>query len=291
MRIGLYSGDIKRANADVIFGKIAKFGFECVQFGFNDITETNFIKTGEFEIPDKIDGDVIALIKNCSEKYNVEIIACNATFNMAHPDSKIREEGIKRFDITLSAVQKLGCKIVSICSGTRNREHMWTYHPGNSSPEAWQDMADTLKKCVKIAEKYNMIIAIETEVATVIDTPEKAKKIMDEINSKNIKMIMDCANLFHAGEAKKENVKSIISHAFGIFGNALVLAHGKDIKESGGVKFCPTGEGIIDYNYFVELLNEYNYKGDMILHGIFDESKMPRCYQVIKAATDGGVTL
>ena len=40
----------------------------------------------------------------------------------------------------------------------------------------------------------------------------------------------------------------------------------------------------MDYKQFIELLNRYNYKGDMILHGIFDENKMAYAYKTIKKA-------
>ena len=127
---------------------------------------------------------------------------------------------------------------------------------------------------------------METEAATVADTPEKIRRMLDEVGSPNLKIIMDCANLFHAGEAKKENVKDIISHAFEIFGKDVVMAHAKDISESDGIKFCPTGEGIIDYTQFAQLLKKYNYKGDMLLHGIYDENKLAGCYNLIKEAVN-----
>ena len=282
MKIGLYTGDLKRTDADSLFAKMAKYGFESTQFSFASVTEADFEPNGQIEIPAKIDDEVITLINNSAKKHNVEIVACSGTFNMAHPDFKVRDEGIKRFEILLKAVQKLNCKVVSLNSGTRCKEHLWTYHPENTSSEAWADMIDTLKKCAETAEKYKIIMAVETEAATVIDTPEKARQMMNEVKSENLKMIMDCANLFHEGEAKKENVKKFIDHAFNIFGNDIVLAHGKDIAESDGIKFCPTGEGIVDYRQFIELLNKYNYKGDIILHGIFDENKMAHAYQTIK---------
>jgi len=97
-------------------------------------------------------------------------------------------------------------------------------------------------------------------------------------------MTMDCANLFHAGEAKRENVHRIVRHAFDVFGDDVVIAHGKDIMESEGIKFCPTGEGVIDYTQFIGLLKEHNYNGDMILHGIFDGVKMARGYETIANA-------
>jgi hypothetical protein len=31
----------------------------------------------------------------------------------------------------------------------------------------------------------------------------------------------------------------------------------------------------VDFNYFAELLREFGYEGDMFLHGIYDEGKLP----------------
>ena len=284
MRIGLSSSDIKRTSADNLFATIAKYGFTSTQFGFAYVTESNFEPTGKIELPDKIDDALISLIIESSKKYGVGIFACYGTFNMAHPDRNVRDEGIKRFDVLAGATQKLGCKYILVCSGTRHEDYLWRYHPDNSTREAWGDMIDTVKKCAKIAEKYNVVIAVETEASNIIDTPEKARKMMDEVGSANLKMTMDCANLFHAGEAKKENVQKIVRRAFDVFGDDVVIAHGKDIMESDGIIFCPTGEGVIDFTQFIGLLNAHNYKGDMILHGIFDGEKMARGYETIANA-------
>ena len=285
MRIGVLSSDItRRANTDELFGAIASYGFESAQLSFSSVPEANFIGSGQFEFPGRIDDEVISLIRESAKKHNVEIIAVSGTFNMAHPDYEVRKEGVERFAGLAKITQKLGVRFISLCAGTRRKESLWTYHPENSTPQAWDDMICTVKECVKIAESFDIVLAVETEAATVIDTPEKAKRMMNEIGSKNLKMIMDCANLFHAGEAKKENVNRIISHAFEIFGGDVVMAHGKDIAESDGIKFCPTGEGIVDYRQFIELLKKYNYKGDILLHGIYDEIKLARGFETVKKA-------
>jgi len=284
MKIGLSASDIKRTGTDNLFAKIAKHGFASTQFGFAYITESDFEPDGQIELPEKIDDSLISLIKKSSEKYNVDIFATYGTFNMAHPDFEVRKEGIKRFEVIAKATKKLDCKYILLCSGTRYKDYLWRCHQDNATKEAWEDMIDTVKKCAEIAEKYNVVAAVETEASNIIDTPEKARKMMDEVGSENLKMTMDCANLFHAGDAKKENVEKIINHAFDVFGDDIVIAHGKDILESDGIKFCPTGEGIIDFKQFIGLLNKYNYKGDMILHGIFDENKMAYAYDVIKNA-------
>ena len=283
MRTGICTTDLKTMPAEQLFEKLNSLGTPVTQLSFASVAETVFIPDGNIEIPAEVDKDVINLIKVCAEKYGVEIAAVNGTFNMSHPDDRIRAEGLRRFEGFAQAVNSLGCRIATLCSGTRNTASLWAPHPDNGSEEAWRDMAETVAAAVRIAEKHNIVLAVETEAANIIDTPEKARRLMDSIGSPNLKMIMDCANLFHPGEAKRENVRPVMRHAFELFGRDVVIAHGKDIRASDGIDFCGTGEGIVDYDLFVELLAEYGYQGDMFLHGIYDEQKLPEAIRYFKA--------
>lgn len=193
---------------------------------------------------------------------------------MAHPDKDVREEGLRRFELLTKAAEKLGAKYISLCSGTRFANHLWTYSPENGTESAWNDMLDTIKRATELAEKHNITLAIESEAANIIDTPENARRVMDEVGSPNLRMILDCANLFHAGLAHPEYVHDTIKNAFENFGADIVIAHGKDIREGDGIDFCGTGHGIVDFSYTARLLNEYGYRGDMFLHGIYDEADM-----------------
>ena len=221
-----------------------------------------------------------------AEKYGIPVEVINGTFNMAHPDRGIREEGIRRFEILCRAAKELGAKYISLCSGTRNADHLWSPHPDNDTQEAWNDMLDTVSRCTKIAEACGIILAVESEASNIISTPERARCMMDAVGSPNLKMILDCANLFHAGEAHKENVRATLEHAFALYGHDIVLAHGKDISEGEGISFCGTGRGIVDFAYTAKLLNEYNFAGDMFLHGIYDEDDMVRAKEHWLTASD-----
>lgn len=275
MRIGLCSSDFKvPMKCDDLFKKMSDLKFTVTQVGLASVIETNFVPTGNIEIPWKVEDDVIRMLVNASEKYGIEIISVNGTCNMAHPDPTIRDEAVNRFEGFAKSCKAMGATYASLCSGTRDLDDLWTYNEKNDTDEAWNDMFDTMCRVVEIAERYGLILAVETEAANVINTPERARKLMDSIGSENLKMIIDCANLFHAGKAHKSNVRPILKHAFECFGKDIVMAHGKDISDSDGIDYCPTGEGIIDYEYFMQLLREYNYNGDMLLHSIVYEEKM-----------------
>lgn len=262
--------------AEVLFRKMKERGFEAVQFAFSSIAETDFTPNGQIEIPAVIPSAAIRAVAENAVKYGIPVEVINGTFNMAHPDRGIREEGIRRFEILCRAAKELGAKYISLCSGTRNADHLWSPHPDNDTQEAWNDMLDTVSRCTKIAEEYGITLAVESEASNIISTPERARRLMDTVGSPNLKMILDCANLFHAGEAHKENVREILEHAFALYGDDIVLAHGKDIRESDGIDFCGTGLGIVDFAYTAALLEQYDFTGNMFLHGIYDENDMVR---------------
>ena len=270
------SSDHAPYTAEVLFQKMKERGFEAVQFAFSSIAETEFTPNGQIEIPAVIPSAAIRAVAENAEKYGIPVEVINGTFNMAHPDRGIREEGIRRFEILCRAAKELGAKYISLCSGTRNADHLWSPHPDNDTQEAWNDMLDTVSRCTKIAETYGITLAVESEASNIISTPERARRLMDTVGSPNLKMILDCANLFHAGEAHKENVRETLEHAFALYGNDIVLAHGKDIREGDGIDFCGTGLGIVDFAYTAALLEQYDFTGNMFLHGIYDENDMVR---------------
>ena len=270
--------------ADHLFGRIAELGFSCVQFAFSSIAESEFTPTGRIEIPDRIPTAALDAAARNASRHALPIEVINGTFNMAHPDDDVRREGIKRFALLTEAAEVLGAKYISLCSGTRFAEHLWTYSPENHTAGAWDDMLDTIKRAVELAERRGIIFAIESEAANIIDTPENARRVMDEVGSDCHKMILDCANLFHIGRAHPEYVQETIAHAFDLFGDDIVIAHGKDIRESDGIDFCGTGRGIVDFPFTAQMLKKYGYAGDMFLHGIYDEADMPFALAHWKAA-------
>ena len=252
MRTGICTTDFEKTgtpllSADLLFGKIRAMGYTCTQFAFSSIAETGFVPNGQIEIPAVIPSAALKAAERAQSGHDLPIMVINGTFNMAHPDEDIRTEGLRRLSVLMDAADALGCRMISLCSGTGNRDHLWRPSPENTEESAWNRMFPTMAKAVEEAEKHGITLAIESEASNVIRTPEAAHRVMDEIGSDKLKMILDCANLFHVGTAREENVRSTIAHAFDLFGGDIVIAHGKDIRAGDGIDFCGTGYGIVDF--------------------------------------------
>ncbi|MCL2831944.1 MAG: sugar phosphate isomerase/epimerase [Treponema sp.] len=259
MEYGIISREIPAGSIAELFNKTRDYGFTLMQLNYASFLEKEMPES----IPDSVNREIAAE----AAANRIKIAAVNGTFNMAHPDAAVRQDGVKRFEKIAASCKTLGCELVSLCTGSRNAGYMWAPHPENNGPQAWNDMSAVMEQLVEIAEKYDVNLGIETEASNVINTPVKAKKLIDQIKSLHLKIIMDAANLFLPGTAKRENVKPVIARAFDLLGPYIALAHGKDIKEGNGIEFTHAGAGIIDFGFFINELEKIGYKGGMILHG------------------------
>jgi len=274
MKIGAFSPEIPADTTGELFRKAREYGFSQMQYSYSlDASE---------EMPELIPDSLNREIAAESARNGIEIVAVNGTFNMAHPDIAVRQKGIVRFERVASSCGIYGCKLVTLCTGTRTRERMWAAHPDNDTPEAWKDMTAVMEQLIPIADKYDVSLGIEIEATNVINTPEKAKKLIEDLKSPRLKIVMDAANLFHAGMAKRENVRTVIAGAIGLLGPWIVLAHGKDIKEGEGLAFTGAGKGIIDFKFFIAELERAGYRGGMLLHGIKDPKDIPSCAEFMR---------
>jgi sugar phosphate isomerase/epimerase len=274
MDIGICTTDFAPHSIPTLFSKIKQYGFTQVQF--------NFASIGQPDLPAKIDHTLICQINQAVAEQGLDVVAINGTFNMIDPDQDRLEQNIERFSALAAACPLLHCPILTLCTGTNDPDDMWRWHPENRSEASWNKMLAAMEQILPVAERYQLYLGVETEASNVVFSSERARKLLDTMQSPWLKIIMDCANLFQPGMASVDQVRPTIKKAFDDLGPDIILAHGKDIMASPGIVFASPGHGILDYDYFLDLLMEYRYSGGMILHGIKDESEMPGCLRFMK---------
>jgi len=265
MKLGLFTGEIKRNSIDDVFRSISDYGVADVQFTYESIMNE--------ELPAEINPNITERVFKAASANGVMISAVNGTINMIHPDPAVIEDGILRFKEIAKSCKGLNCPMITLCTGSRSTVSKWRWHDDNLLPDAWTDLLRTTERILPIAEEYNVILGVETEAANVVNTPEKARLYLDTMASKNLKIIMDPANLFQIGDARHENVHPIFNNAFELLGNDIIAAHGKDILPGDGISFTSAGKGIVDFEYFIELLRKWGYDGSIIIHGIKSEDE------------------
>jgi sugar phosphate isomerase/epimerase len=271
MQIGILMTTFTRPTLEARLDAVKACGLDCVQL--------SMVCVGLPIMPDDIASELVARIRREAAARGITIASLEGTFNMSHPDAEQRRVGLRRLRVLVAACQPLGTSRIHLCTGTRDPNNMWRRHPENDSPEAWHDMVACVREATDIARQAGVILAFEPEINNVVDSAKKARRLLDEIGSPHLKVTMDAANIFHAGELAR--MSEVLDQAFALVGNDIVLAHAKDLSRDGDAGHEAAGRGKLDYDRYLSLLHSYGFQGPLLLHGL-TEAQVPGCVAFLR---------
>ncbi|TIV92324.1 MAG: sugar phosphate isomerase/epimerase, partial [Mesorhizobium sp.] len=176
--------------------------------------------------PDAVPDAAIDTVDAAAKATGISLVALSGTYNMAHPDSRMRQDGLRRLAVVIETAARLSIPLVTLCTGTRNAEDQWAHHPDNTDPSAWADMALEIEKALLIAEPHGVDLGIEPEQANIVTSAEDAIRLIGEMGSKRLRIVLDPANLFERANA--EQARSIVAEAVERVAGHVSLAHAKD---------------------------------------------------------------
>jgi sugar phosphate isomerase/epimerase len=258
MKLGIHIGTFVRPTLEQSLDAVVEYGLDCVHF--------KFPATRAEPLPEQFDRLECDRIAEAVEKRGLSMETVSGTFNMIHPDRSMVEENLKRLDRLAAVCDSLGTRVITVCTGTRDRQSMWRAHPDNSSSEAWDDLLCSMETALESASRYNIVLGVEPEVSNLIDSASRARRLLDTFDSPNLKIILDGANLFPKGGL--DRMHSILDEAFDLLGDDLVLAHAKDIDHDGDAGQLAAGTGLLDYDYYLDGFRRVGYDGPLILHSL-----------------------
>lgn len=216
---------------------------------------------------DVLGGDITAdLARHCREVFEgrgIEIAAVDGTYNMAHPDPRRRRRNLDQLVGVIDLAADFGTRIVTLCTGSR-ADMMWRFHPDNHAGDAWRDLVAQLRTASVAAEAAGVLLAFEPEYNNVVDSAPRARRLMDEVGSPVLKVLMDAANIFGVGDLQRQ--QDHLDEAFDLVGADIALAHAKDLDHDGDAGGRAAGQGRLDYRHYLGLLQAYGFDGAIVLH-------------------------
>jgi sugar phosphate isomerase/epimerase len=215
-------------------------------------------------MPDAIDDAALDAIATASQKRGVEIAAVSGTYNMVHPDPAIRATGLARLKVMIGSASRMGTRLVTLCTGTRDPVDQWRYHPDNSNAGSWRDLLVEMEKAVEYAEAHNVDLGIEPELGNVVASPEAALRLLETIGSPRLAIVLDPANLFET--ASEKDRRDIVERSVDLLAGRIAMAHAKDRLPDGA--YAAAGRGVIDFRHFVGRLRQAGFDGPLVTHGL-----------------------
>jgi sugar phosphate isomerase/epimerase len=273
MHVGIFAKTFPRPSLEDSLDAAAAAGVDAVQF--------NMALAGGPSLPDEVPGALAQRAREATRARGLDMAAVSGTYNMAHPDETVRADGARRLATLIRAAGALGTSVVTVCTGTRDAEDMWRRHPANDTPEAWADMAASMAAAVEVAEQHGVTLGVEPEHSNVVDSARAARRLLDDLRTPHVKIVIDAANLIVPGQLDRQD--QTLREAFELLGGDLVLAHAKDVEPDGRV--VAAGRGGLDYGLYVLLLRQARFEGALVLHGL-DEEEVPGSVAFVRSALD-----
>lgn len=255
MKIGVFAKTFPGRTPEAVLRQSADAGFEGVQY--------NMSCSGLSAMPDAIAPHEASAVAAAATLAGQEVFAVSATYNMIHPDPAVRRAGERHLAVIAASCRGMGTSLVTLCTGTRDGEDQWRHHPENASPEAWRDLLASFERAVLIAEEHAILLGVEPELGNVVSSAAAAHRLIGEMGSTAIRIVLDPANLAERAESGER--RRIVEEAVGLLGGHIAMAHAKDRAADGSV--ATAGKGVIDFGHFLARLGKAGFDGPIVAHG------------------------
>jgi len=269
MQLGVFAKTFPGSEPAGVLAAVRDAGFAVTQF--------NFACAGLPSMPDDVPAEAIQAIDAAIDASGIGLVALSGTYNMAHPDRAVRDDGLRRLAVVIEAAAKLSTPLVTLCTGTRNAQDQWAHHPDNADPSAWGDMAREMEKALALAELHGVDLGIEPEQANIVTCASDAMRLIAEMGSKRLRIVLDPANLFEQADAAQ--ARAIVADAVERTAGHVAMAHAKDRFTDG--RFATAGQGVVGFPDFISRLKATGFDGPLVTHGLSAE-EAPGVAQFLK---------
>ncbi|MBB3454787.1 sugar phosphate isomerase/epimerase [Rhizobium sp. BK313] len=256
MQVGIFAKTFPGADPLSVLSAVRDSGYAGTQF--------NLACCGLPSMPDAVPEPLVTATRSAAQSTGVVLAALSGTYNMAHPDPSVRQKGLRQLAVVIETAAALSIPLVTLCTGTRHPSDQWAHHPENTDPTAWADMATEMSKALALAEEHGVDLGIEPEQANIVRSAADARRLISEMKSKRLRIVLDPANLFES--AAPPQARAIVERAVETAAGHIVMAHAKDRHADG--RFATAGTGVVDFPDFIARLRSVGFDGPLVTHGL-----------------------
>lgn len=238
MQIGIRVHDTKELPLEKRLQGIKEQGFSCGHLALSKVSNGYSVKNAA------LTPGLAMYIKRAFAKNELDIAVLGCYLNLANPNKEQLAEIIETYKAHIRFASILGCGVVGTETGAPNEEYR--FEAACHTQEALDTFVENLRPVVAYAENMGVIVAIEPVFKHIVSNPERAREVLDRIQSPNLQIILDPVNLLDI--SNYQDRESIMEEAIARLGEAAAVIHIKDfIVENGQLKSLAAGSGMMNY--------------------------------------------
>lgn len=248
--------DYGRSTPEMLFERIAEDGFEGVMLAF----QKSIVGVSSYY---DVTPEHITRVKNALWNNGLALETLGAYMELGLALEGERQKAVDQFLTGMRVAKDMG--LSQVASETTP---MQKQPSGTTQEEAYRCLIRSMEEILPTAEALGIAVCLEPVYYHVLSSTRLAQKLIDDLQSPNLKITFDPANLLDTPQFGNQH--AVWDEAFDLLGDAIRLVHMKGIWAVGGKrdKAPNFSESIIDYPY---LFNKIKHLGRP-LHIIREET-------------------
>ena len=245
MIIGMRGHDFGRMEPAQLAQAIAAHGFGATQLAFGKA----FVQPADtYMTPEALQG-----IRSAFDAQSIRIPVMGCYISASDADDAVRAAAKEKFAAALRASVILGAG----CVGTETTHFAFDE---SEREAAYSRLVDFMRYVVPVAESCGAIVGVEPVAYHTLSTPEMTRRLLDDVQSSSLRVILDMANLVPPGVSDPAVQQELLSRALTCFGEKICVLHVKDgvWNSENQWENRPLGEGIMDWKTLLPALRAHN---------------------------------
>lgn len=236
LHLGVRAHDFTHVPLKDLIEKIQFYNFAHIQFAIKkSFPDSAPILTA-------ISPGTASYFGNAFRQAGIQIAVLGCYVNIVDTDPHKRAQALAAFNTHLRLARDFGASLV----GTETGSVGLGYTTDNFTEEAFQEVVISVKAMVAEAERFGVTVGIEAGLHHPLYTAPLTRRLLDEVPSNNLQVILDCANLMSPTNYLHQ--EAIIMEALKLLGNRIAIIHLKDfIVQDGAIKIVPVGQGWLEF--------------------------------------------
>lgn len=245
--MGVRAHDYGNGNVQEILCNIKRDGWQCTQLALKKLVK------GITSYSD-VTPNVIHEVKAVLTAASIDVAVLGTYVELGALDSTKRKGDVSDFISQVSVCKELNAS----CMGSET-----TYIDSKCSSvvrdEAINALLQSLETIMPEAERQGVTVALEPVWFHTMNTVENTKRVLDSIQSPNLKIIFDPGNLLSPEWVNKQ--EELYNKAMESWGDKVVAIHFKGLKDiEKGYNPCSLQESVVDYGIVFDVLKHLPQK-------------------------------
>ncbi|MDO5434770.1 MAG: sugar phosphate isomerase/epimerase family protein [Clostridia bacterium] len=226
MNIGIRLHDTRPGNLKERLLFAREQGFSCAHIAMSKAIDGFSMQ----DAPALLNSELAAGMRKDLTDTGISCAVLGCYLNLADPDAERRAATHEIYKAHLRFAAMTGAGVV----GTEtyaNPESVFA-DPAPVSEEAYRLFIDSLRPVVRYAEETGTYLAVEPVWYHIISTPERAERMLNDVRSDHLRIILDTVNLIRPELIGKED--EVVDDAIRRFGDRISILHMKDYTVRDG---------------------------------------------------------